>query len=232
LTITELHHLAANVRDIGFQGIDVREQPEIGIQAGDFFFPAAELDSIVNVGFFVNGMFAAIAARREKRATAKPGAAEKGEWLSAAGLSTLQKHILRLALANRTQEQRDPDAKETDVAVYVDVLDRHGYRFLAHMSMFVIDVFLWRGSSALSARINRFRHNRASLGEIASGPPGHCTVERYHETAISEAQTRKRYHFGPALQASLQARPALQRIGARVTLWYAELRQAPSRHEI
>jgi hypothetical protein len=66
LTIPELHHLATKVRDMGFQGIEVREQPEIGIQAGDYFFPATELDSIVNVGFFVNGMFEAIAARREK----------------------------------------------------------------------------------------------------------------------------------------------------------------------
>ena len=66
MTVPELHHLAARVRDIGFQGVDVTEQPEIGIRAGDYFFAATELDSVVNVGFFVNGMFEAIAARREK----------------------------------------------------------------------------------------------------------------------------------------------------------------------
>src|SRR5262245_56700848 len=47
-------------------------QPEIGIQAGDYFFPATELDSVVNVGFFVNGMFEAIATRCEKPRTVKP----------------------------------------------------------------------------------------------------------------------------------------------------------------
>ena len=68
MTLPELHHLATKVRAIGFQDIEVKERPKIGIQTGGYFFPATELDSIVNVGFFVNGMFEAIAARREKRA--------------------------------------------------------------------------------------------------------------------------------------------------------------------
>ena len=71
MTLPELHDLAAKVRDIGFHEIDVSEQPEIGIQARDYFFSATELDSLVNVRFFVNGMFAAIAARREKPAVRK-----------------------------------------------------------------------------------------------------------------------------------------------------------------
>ena len=77
MTVPELHDLAAKVRALGFREIDVREQPEAGIQAGDYFFTGTELDSIVNMGFFVNGMFAAIAARREKPHTAKPAPAPK-----------------------------------------------------------------------------------------------------------------------------------------------------------
>jgi len=41
----ELHLLAAKVRDIGLHEIDVSEQPEIGIHAGNYFFSATELDS-------------------------------------------------------------------------------------------------------------------------------------------------------------------------------------------
>jgi hypothetical protein len=68
VTIPDLHRLATKVRAIGFQGVDVKEQPEIGIQAGDYFFTVGELDSIENLGLFVNGMFAEIAAKRDKPA--------------------------------------------------------------------------------------------------------------------------------------------------------------------
>jgi hypothetical protein len=42
-----------------------------GIQAHGYFFTATELASIVNAGFFVNGMFEAIVARRIKPAARK-----------------------------------------------------------------------------------------------------------------------------------------------------------------
>ena len=71
MTIAELHELAAKVRKLGFRDIEVKEQPEAGIQARGYFFTATELDSIVNVGFFVNGMFEAIVSRRGTPATPK-----------------------------------------------------------------------------------------------------------------------------------------------------------------
>ena len=71
LTISELHQLAAEARAVGFREIEVKEQPEPGIQARGYFFTATELASIVNAGFFVNGMFEAIVARRIKPAARK-----------------------------------------------------------------------------------------------------------------------------------------------------------------
>jgi len=71
LTISELHQLAAKARAVGFREIEVKEQPEPGIQARGYFFTATELASIVNAGFFVNGMFEAIVARRIKPAARK-----------------------------------------------------------------------------------------------------------------------------------------------------------------
>jgi len=71
LTISELHQLAVKARAVGFREIEIKEQPEAGIQARDYFFTATELDSIMNAGFFINGMFEAIVARRIKLAARK-----------------------------------------------------------------------------------------------------------------------------------------------------------------